>query len=319
MCICCCITRKSLLIYALVVSSIAFIYGIITISQFGSNSDVYKALKEKIDYYDENKESHTYIRRLEGSYYDSYDYDQNDYRALLKISSLTAYDFENNPYNVIKSLKGIENGLGVILFVFSIIFLAAEITYLIFIRGTLEIQVLTSKLFYILYILKTITYALSIIFIFLSLLYSILLFIALMQYLSLINISDSCSYGIAVGIVFGYYSFWFYITLACIFGRERTLFIEVGSQDKPGARALYDVNGNMITRAVITQQVVGVPQIMIQPMGVTYQQVPAINPMQPNVPMYQQSQVQMPVQQQQNQNINSERPLANEKPNVNIQ
>ncbi len=36
--------------------------------------------------------------------------------------------------------------------------------------------------------------------------------IALIQYADLINIIDSCSVGIILGIVYSYYSFWVYIT-----------------------------------------------------------------------------------------------------------
>ena len=108
---------------------------------------------------------------------------------------------------------------------------------------------------------------------------------------------DSCSKGISIGIVYGYYSFWFYITLSCIFGKERRLFIEVGSQDNPGIRAQYDINGNLIVRTVPVTQVVGYSaQVLVQPMAIPYQQVPVLNynvQVPSNIQVYQPSQNQM--------------------------
>ena len=48
MCFCCCVTRKSILIYTVVISSFAFIYGIVAISRFGSSTEIYKALIDKL-------------------------------------------------------------------------------------------------------------------------------------------------------------------------------------------------------------------------------------------------------------------------------
>ena len=57
MCICCCETRKSLLISAIIISILSIIYGIITVSQFGHKSLVYKYLKAKLDSYDAIKDT----------------------------------------------------------------------------------------------------------------------------------------------------------------------------------------------------------------------------------------------------------------------
>ena len=326
MCICCCFTRKSLLIYGIVLTSVAFIYGIVAISQFGSNTDEYNTIKTALDACDAIS---GYIsRRLENK----------------DLPPLTAKYLETNTekrklylcdgsYGVLKSLKGIENGLGTVLFIFPLLFLIAEIVYLIFTCGISENQVHSLTTFNVLNILKSSTYSLSIIFIFLAILYGILLFIALMQYYSFYSYfpdeeipEGKCSSGIIYGMVFGYYSFYFYITLATILGRERALFLEVGSQEKPGPRAEYDINGNMIARAVVTQQVVTVPQMVVQPMTIPYQQVPAVNanPLNSNVTVYSRpSQMNMmtPEQQQQmqmqNQMMTSERNMQNDvvKPN----
>ena len=183
MCICCCPTRKSLLIYAIVVSTLTFIYGIITVAEFASSTDIYKYLKAHLDAYEETKDGNpTNLYDLIYKYIDQKDFSGNtlsstDMISIVRINTLTPQDYEKNNYGVLKSLKGIENGLGVVLFIFSIIFLGAEIVYLIYICGIKESQVLSVKLYSIFNILKIITYALSITFIFLSILYGILLLI----------------------------------------------------------------------------------------------------------------------------------------------
>lgn len=305
MCFCCCITRKSIIIYLIVITIIAFIYGIIAISEFGSKTEIYKYLVDKIEYLEEHKTS----RRLQYHpyYYNNYNY---DYAKLIldsaskdKIDSLTMDILKKKGYGLIKSLKGIENGLGVLLFVFTIIFLAAEIVYLIFAWGTKEVQIMKTTLFNILNGVKIGVFTFAIIFIFLSILYGILLIAVLVQYINLIEFFDSCGIGMVVGMIYGYYCFWIFITLSCGFSKERSLFVEVGSEAKPGPKAEYDVNGNPIIKAVIPVQAV----IVNQPnMAVPYQQVPYNNPqLQPVI--YQQQQPTQPVTQTQNKmmDINS--------------
>lgn len=74
---------------------------------------------------------------------------------------------------------------------------------------------------------------------------------------------DSCSLGIILGMAYSYYSFWVYITLSCIFGKERKLFIEVGSVANPGLGARYDPFGKLYVKTVVSSQVVAFnPQIM---------------------------------------------------------
>ena len=83
------------------------------------------------------------------------------------------------------------------------------------------------------------------------------------QYLIFMENPDRCVLGMIIGIVFGWYSFIYYIILSCGFSREYTLFKEVRSVDKPGPKAQYDIFGNPIIRStVVVQQVVGItPQI----------------------------------------------------------
>lgn len=279
MCFCCCESRKALLIYSIVISGLAFIFGIVVIAEFGSKTDVYKALINQIEglekcgkkcsssssfrwYLDLNFKK-TKKRKL-ASGRDEYEFakDVLDYESLIRISSLTYNDLEKNSYGLIKSLKGIEMGLGIILFIFPLIFLCAEIAYLIFVCGIRETQVLSLKTYKIFNIIKLVTYILSIIFIFLAVLYGTLIIVALAQYIKLVDFIDSCVIGMIIDIVFGYYSFWYYIILACALGKERKLFIDVGNEASPGPKAEYDVKGNPIQKTVIVQPVIGViPQV----------------------------------------------------------
>lgn len=312
MCFCCCTTRKSILIYLIVVTSFAFIYGIIAISQFGSSTDIYDYLIDKLDRLESSgsPSSSSGNRRLQ-----PYNY-PNTYQAakvildtasVSKIDSLTYEDINGKSYGMVKSLKRLENGLGVVLFIFPILFLVAEIVFLVFSWGNKEFQIMKTSTYNILYVLKIIAYALAIIFIFLAVLYGCLLIVALAQYISLVTFLDSCARGIIIGIVFGYYCFWYYIILSCGFASERNLFISIGSEEKPGANAQYDVNGNPIVRAILSAQpVIGVnPQMVVQPiqpvqqMAIPYQQIPVYNQnlgQQTSPVIYHQS--QEPIQQQ---------------------
>ena len=307
MCFCCCDSRKSILIYMIVTTSFAFIYGIIALSQFGSSTDIYKSLINKIEKLESSGSSNAnpYGRRMQYPYYgnDPY-YDQawdlldNDSKE--RIEKLTTDDLNNNAYGMIKSLKGIENGLGVLLFVFIIIFLGFEIVYLVFIRGIKEFQLLPTKIYNLFNIIKIVVYALAIVFIFLGILYSFLLMGVLIQYIGFMGL-DSCAGRIIVGMTFGDYCFWLFIILSCGFGKERNLFILVGSESNPGVNAQYDVNGNQIVRAIIsTQPVFGVnPQIITKPPNLPYQQVPATNPYyQPQIQAQPQIQTQPQIQAQ---------------------
>ena len=176
-------------------------------------------------------------------------------------------------------MKGIENGLGIILFIFPLIFLVAEIVYIIFLCGIKETQVLRITTYTVFNILKIITMTLAIIFILQALLCSILLMLAMIQYKNIMSNADSCLIGIIIGIIFGYYSCIYYIILSCNFSREHRLFKEVGSADRPGPKAQYDIFGNPIIRpTLVVQQVIGVtPQMIGQPImsfNLPYQQVP---------------------------------------------
>ena len=117
---------------------------------------------------------------------------------------------------------------------------------------------------------------------------------------------DSCVMGIMYGMYFGFYGFWYYSTLSCIFGRERQLFIDVGSQTTPGIKAIYDVNGNIIIRAAVipNQQIFQLnPYMVPQLMNAPYQQVQVFNRNSQSVPMDQKS--LEPINQPRNQSNQS--------------
>jgi len=272
MCYCCCTTRKGILIYMMVVSIIAFIYGIVAISYFGSSTDIYKYFKDKLDNLDKSSSSSSSsTRHLYTPTYNS----QTEKWAKAILDTISKEKIDNidstNSYStsVIGNLKGIENGLGVVLFIFPIIFLIFEIVFLVFSCGNKEFTPLPETTYKVLYVIKTICQTFSVIFIFLSILYGILLIIALSQYFSIVENTDSCVIGIIVGMVYGYYGFWYYITISVGFSKEKELARLVGTVDNPGTGAKFDVNGNPIVPVV---------QAVVQPVQpTTYSNLQQIN------------------------------------------
>lgn len=282
MCFCCCVTRKAILIYAIVISSFAFIYGIAAIAKFGSSTKIYKVLVNRLKELEkENQYSYDYDNfddYYNNNNYNNYNYNgyyktkgnrrnsnkDNDYypyvnsyniefakeildsESYFKIKSLKSRDLNQKSYGLIKSLKGIENGLGVILFIFPLIFLITEIIFMITICGIKEFQVLSDRTFKVFDIIRILCITFSTILIFLSILYSILLVIVFVQYIKLLHIIDSCAIGVIIGMAYGYYGLWYYIILSCAFCNERTLFLKVGCESKPGPDAQYRLNGDHI-------------------------------------------------------------------------
>jgi hypothetical protein len=301
MCLCCCVTRKSLLIYAVVISSFAFLYGILAISKFGSSTDIYKVLMDKIkeleeqndysskpkyyDYKTKQKRRNEYdypYTGVYGNYYTSkYAQAILNSASYVAIQNLKKENIETTGYGFIKSLKGIENGLGIVLFLFPIIFLIFEIIFLVYSCGIKEYKVLPTTTFSVLNGLKILCITISTILIFLSVLYGILLVIALVQYMALVSIFDSCVYGIIIGMAFGYYGFWYYIILSCAFCNERTKFLQVGTAENPVPQAQYDINGNPIARVVQplqpVQPVIIAGQSIVTPQQVQVEKTPINN------------------------------------------
>ena len=251
MCVCCCCTRKSLLIYSIIITIVAIIYGIFAISLFASNTGIYKLLIEYLDYLEEYgyeyryEYRYEYSRRLTNSdvVYDFYDFHYDlthfglepiDHSSFVYITNLYA-DKNFNAYDffLVQMLKGWEYGLGYLLFSFPVLFLVAEFAYLVMIFGKSENQLMKVETYSYLNIFKIITFTFSIIFIFLAIIYFILLIFIYLKYSSLLSNLDSCETRLYIEISFSGISIWFYITLAIIFGRERSLFKMVGTVENP--------------------------------------------------------------------------------------
>jgi len=294
MCYSCCPTRKGIIIYMMVVSIFAFIYGIVAISYFGSSTDIYKYFKNKLDDLDKSSSSRSSGSSNSGSTYTDYDTYPYNYnkpigynketekwaKAVLDTVSKGYIDELNSTSSystsVIGNLKSIENGLGVVLFIFPIIFLVIEIVFLVFTCGNKEFTPLPETTFKVLNAIKIISLTLSVIFIFLSILYGILLAVAYSEYINIVQNFDSCGIGILVGMIYGYYGFWFYITISVGFSKERDLFKQVGSVENPGPGARFDANGNPI--APVVQAVIQPVQSTIQPVQpITYSNIKQIN------------------------------------------
>ena len=228
MCFCCCcfVTKKSNIIYMMVISIIGFCYGIVSISNFASKTDNYKYLKEIIDLYEKYE-----------------------------------FDFNNKPYGIIKRLKGIENGFGILLFTFTLIFIGVESMLLYFTVGDKKYRVLSAKIFNILNLTLIISLIVSGIFIVLSFLYGILLFLALGQYIEFIQnyfpeYNDfyneyKIKSRIIIGFLYGFYQGFHFLTLTVGFGILRNKFNNLGFEGNPGPLAQYDINGNIIIRQQI--------------------------------------------------------------------
>lgn len=108
--------------------------------------------------------------------------------------------------------------------------------------------------------------------------------------------------------------------MSCRFSKERTLFIDVGCEEKPGPKALYDVNGNPLPKQIVVINTAS-PNQQNQPIGVNYQQVPMIN--QQGYAIYQQQQIPIQTQVQPNQVQPSqkqptEQPINDEKSQNNL-
>jgi hypothetical protein len=245
-----------------VITAITVSYGIFSVANFGSSTYVYKCLKATIDGYEGRISLISFINSLNE---DNIAYSVQDAISVNRIANLDIIQLQTKSHNFIPLLKGIENGAGIVLFVLSILFLVAEIVYLVFACGIRETQLASNTVYCVLNVLKIITYTLAIICIFYSAAYGAILIIILIQYMALVVNIDSCVLGIIYGIVYAYYSFWAYITLSCIFGKERQLFKAVGSVANPGTAALFDISGNPIARPPVSTQVV------VQPMNYPYQ------------------------------------------------
>ena len=277
MCICCCTTRKILIIYGIAISGIAFIYEIIVIYNFASITNNYKILMKEFELYETFKELD--VNNLE-FYYDIYDYylPNGDIKKFFDRYDSDYTYVETYTYRLLKKLKGIENGFVIPFFIFTIIFLTAEIVYLYFAYGIGEYQLLKEKTYKVLNILKIISFFFSIILVPLNICFTVLAIFALFQYINFPESFDDCLVGMLLDIFLGIYNIYFYLNLIFIFFKELTLFRKVGSDISPGENAAYDLNGNQITRTAQGQQIIGINQQMLNPnINLSNQQVRIYN------------------------------------------
>lgn len=224
MCNCCCQRRKSIIIFMLVISVISFFYGIENISNFASNTTPYKSLKIIIDDYEKE-----------------------------------GFTFYPNSYDIIKRLKGIEQGIGILLFIFTLIFIGVEIMLLYFSCGDKEYKLLSAKKFNIINIILIICIVASGISIILSILFSYLITRAFLQYSDFILYieknffksetfftGDRCSFCLVMGFLYGYYQNFHFIVLVVGFPILRNKFKNMGYEGNPGPAELFDINGNRV-------------------------------------------------------------------------
>jgi len=252
----------------MIMSLIGFILGIFVLLNFGSNTDIYKFFKERLDYESEN----IYQNYTSFSSYSSktftlitqYNYKLQDYDSFMNILFLESNEFNNKSYGIIKKLNSIENGIGIILFIFNLLFLGSEILVFIYSLGDKEFTLLSNKIFNILNYTLIISLILSSIFLVLSLTYGILLDTSFNEYDEIVRVDyDSCEDNIMIGTIYGYYGFWHYIVLIVGFPVLRYKFIKVGYGDKPGPLSQFDINGNRIIRSHSNMQIQAQSQLII--------------------------------------------------------
>ena len=317
MCICCCTTRKILIIYGIAISGIAFIYEIVVIYNFASITNNYKILMKEFELYETFKELD--VNNLE-FYYDIYDYylPNGDIKKFFDRYDSDYTYVETYAYRLLKKLKGIENGFVIPFFIFTIIFLAAEIVYLYFAYGIGEYQLLKEKTYKVLNILKIIIFIIPIILMPLSICFFALVLFSLALYLDFADSFDNCLAGMLMDIFLGVYNIYFYLNLIFIFFKELTLFRKVGSEISPGENAFFDVNGNQIIRTMVQgQQITATNQQMINPnINLSNQQVRIYNNQaQETIPIGTEEQIQQNQMTQEqlaiNQNPTSSQRIGN--------
>ncbi len=248
MCICCCITRQSLLIYTIVISVIAIAYGAYAISNFGSDTTIYKMLISKIEELEkENKQNSRILSNEFRSLDDAQDILDNSNLSKKRIRELSYKDINNVETGFVKALYDVEHGAGIAIFVLSILYFVISIIYLFFSCGEKEFMPLNLGVYCLLTILGSICSSLAGIFCGVCVLYAVCLAVAFYAYfLKLLIPLDGCLYGIIYQFVFAIYMFWYFIIVSCAFCSIRTHIIATGNVENIGPRARFDANGNPI-------------------------------------------------------------------------
>ena len=182
--------------------------------------------------------------------YAKYVNDLKDAYSYYYISTLTYFDLESKKYNILKGLRSIENGFCLTFIIMQVIFLIIILVFLCYSCGIREYTLSSETTFNVLLNIKTISIILSILLTVLSLIYSVLLSVAFSQYIQFIPNAkvDTFIQRIAVGISFGVYGFYYFITLACGFCAEKNLFIDLGHEGFPGKLAKFYSDGTPYSR-----------------------------------------------------------------------
>lgn len=288
MCFCCCSTRQTINTFLLIITGSFFAYSIITISDHASNTLLYETFEDKLETakptsarpsenngnnynnmntVNNNETNNSNItdehgnrrnRRIDdddlenyiSQNYAKYVSDLKDVYSYYYISSLTYFDFENKKYNILKDLRSIEKGFCVTFMVMQIIFLILLLIFLCYSCGDKEYTLSSETTFNVLLNIKTICIILSILLTILSIIYSTLLSVALVQYIQFIPNAkvDTFMKRISVGISYGIYGFIYFIFLSCGFCSEKNLFIDLGYEGFPGKLAKFYSDGTPYTR-----------------------------------------------------------------------
>ncbi len=269
MCFCCCSTRQTINIILLIITLSILAYSSITFLKHASNTILYEAFENKLESAkptssrnpsSENDNSNTnnlsdnnnddelnnYISQKYSKYVDSL----KDINSYYYISTLSYYDLEEKKHDVLKALRDIENGFGITFIILHILFLIAIISFLCNSCGDIEYTLSTLSTFNSLMRVKTICIALSILVIFLSLAYSFLLFVALAQYYRFIsNVKvDTLIDNAIIGMSYGIYSIYYYITLSCGLCAEKNIYSQLGYEGNPGKLAKFNKDGSPVRR-----------------------------------------------------------------------
>ena len=266
MCFYCCTKRQTINTYLLIITISIFIYSLIIFILHASSTLLYETLENKLNlvtygnsYSNNNYDDYNRNNRRMSSSNDEFDiYSSQNYKKYINslrdinsyyyISSLNYNDLEGKSYNILKSLRTIEKSFGITFIIMHIIFFIFIIVFLYYSCGNKEYTLSSLSTFNALNRLKLIFLTLSMLLIFVSLVYPSLLSISLVQYIQFIpnpNI-DTFILRLIIGIAYGIFGFIYYIILSCGFSAEKNLFLQLGYDGNPGKYAKYNNNGTPI-------------------------------------------------------------------------
>lgn len=272
MCFCCCSTRQTINTFLLIITLSIFAYSIIAFISKASNTLLYEAFENRLDSVkltstkasspsnnnNDNRRVSSLNAEITASNYKKYVDALKDINSYYYISSLTYSDLEGKKYNLLIALRGIENGFGYTFIALHIIFIIFIIIFLSDSCGNKEYTLSISSTFYSYIRMKTFCIAMSFIVIFVNLVYSALLSIVLSQYIQFIkNVNtDTFIQRIVVGMSYGVYGFFYYITLCCGFCADKSIYLNLGYEGNYGKIAQFHKDGKPIRRDIQDQNIV---------------------------------------------------------------